>query len=148
MVLSGHIDEKNRLWAEITVGGEHNQQTIPALIDTGFTGELQLPLKIAVPLGLRLEGAAQYQLADGSVTKQMLFSASIVWGTTTRLVTLNVADTDTALIGGGLLHGYVLLVDFEKRQLIIKEPHTDEPSTSATPDPAPPKDLKGEDKKL
>ena len=137
MVLSGHIDEKNQLWVEITVGGEHNQQTIPALIDTGFTGELQLPLKVAVPLGLRLEGAARYQLANGSVTQQMLFSASILWGTTTRLVTLNVADTDTALIGGGLLHGYVLLVDFDKKQLIIKEPHTDEPATPATPDASP-----------
>ena len=144
MVLSGHIDEKNQLWAAITVAGQHNQRTISALIDTGFTWELQLPLKVAVPLGLRLEGAAQYQLADGSVTKQMLFSASIVWGTTTRLVTLNVADTDTALIGGGLLHGYVLLVDFEKKQLTIKEPRTDEP---VTPEPAPLKNLKDGNKK-
>lgn len=131
MVLSGQIDEKNQLWVAITVAGQHNQQTIPVLIDTGFTGELQLPLKVAVPLGLRLEGAAQYQLADGSMIKQMLFSASIVWGTTTRLVTLNVADTDTALMGGGLLHGYILLVDFEKKQLTIKEPRTDEPTNPA-----------------
>lgn len=129
MTLEGSIDEKNQLWVDVTVAGQHNQHKVRALIDTGFTGELQLPLNVAVPLGLRLEGAARYQLADGSVIKQMLFSASIVWGTTTRLVTLNVADTDTALIGGGLLHGYTLLVDFDKKRLIVKEPHTDEPES-------------------
>ena len=130
MVLSGHIDEKNQLRVPITVAGQHNQQKVLALVDTGFTGELQLPLKIAVPLGLRLDGVGTFELADGSRSRQMLFSASISWGTTTRLVTVSVTDSDTPLIGGGLLHGYVLLVDFAKKQLILKEPGTDEPQPS------------------
>jgi len=127
MILKGRIDEKNQLWVSITVAGQHNQETISALVDTGFTGELQLPLKIAVPLGLRLEGVGTFELADGSKIKQMLFSASISWGTKTRLVTVNVVDSDTALLGSGLLYGYFMLVDFEKKQLIIKEPGADEP---------------------
>ena len=138
MVLSGHIDERNQLWVEITVGGQHNQQKIPVLVDTGFTGELQLPLKVAVPLGLRLAGVGTFQLADGSRSRQMLFDASISWGTTVRLVTISVTDSDTALLGGGLLHGYVLLVDFEKKILTIKEPGTDEPQES--PPATPPQD--------
>ncbi|GEM_PF-249814 len=131
MILSGQIDERNQLWVEITVAGQHNQETIPVLVDTGFTGELQLPLKIAVPLGLRLDGVGTFELADGSRSRQMLFSASISWGTTTRLVTVSVTDSDTALLGGGLLNGYVMLVDFEQKKLIIKEPGTDEPQASA-----------------
>lgn len=127
MIFLGRIDDRNQLWVKITVVGKHGQQEVEALIDTGFTGELQLPLHVAVPLGLSLAGAATYQLADGSLCKQMLFSASVVWGTTTRLITVNVVDTDTALIGGGLLHGYFLGVDFEKKSLIIKEPYSDEP---------------------
>lgn len=129
MVLSGRIDDRNQLWVDITVAGQHNQETISVLVDTGFTGELQLPLKIAVPLGLRLDGVGTFELADGSRSRQMLFSASISWGTTTRLVTISVTDSDTALLGGGLLHGYVLLVDFDKKQLIIKEPGIDEPQS-------------------
>lgn len=105
-----------------------------ALIDTGFTGELVLPLSIAVPLGLRLAGATNYYLADGTVRPSMLFSALISWGTTSREVTATVLDTDAPLIGGGLLHGYVLNVDFEKRQLSIKEPRTDEPSPPPSTD--------------
>lgn len=40
MVLQGRIDEKNQLWVTITVGGSYQKQTIEALIDTGFNGEL------------------------------------------------------------------------------------------------------------
>lgn len=138
MILSGHIDDRNQLWVSITVAGQHNQQTIQVLVDTGFTGELQLPLNVAVPLGLRLDGVGMFELADGSRSRQMLFSASISWGTTTRLVTISVTDSDTALLGGGLLHGYVLLVDFEKKQLIIKEPGTDEPQTTDNSSDNPP----------
>jgi len=135
MVLNGYIDEKNQLWVEITVAGQHNQQRIPVLVDTGFTGELQLPLKIAVPLGLRLAGVGTFVLADGSRSREMLFDASISWGTTVRSVTVSVMDSDTALLGGGLLHGYVLLVDFEKKLLTIKEPGTDEPQASTVVTP-------------
>ena len=127
MILQGHIDNRNQLWVPIIVAGRHGQESISALIDTGFTGELLLPLKIAVPLGLQLAGVAPCQLADGSISKQMLFSASITWGTQTRSVTVNVVDVEDALIGGGLLHGYVLLVDFQQKQLIVKEPGTDDP---------------------
>ncbi|MDO8452000.1 MAG: hypothetical protein Q7S76_03980 [bacterium] len=128
MILTGRIDEKNQLWVSMTVGGLHSKQIIEALIDTGFNGELLLPLQIAIPLGLQLAGAASYRLADGSISQQMLFTANIGWGTTNRPTTVSVVNSGTALIGGGLLHGYVLLVDFKKRQLTIKEPGIDEPS--------------------
>ena len=132
MILQGHIDDRNQLWVPITVAGLQGQENISALIDTGFTGELLLPLKIAVPLGLKLAGIAPYQLADGSISKQMLFSAAITWGTQTRAITVNVIDVEHALIGGGLLHGYVLTVDFQQKQLFIKEPGTDEPQTEGS----------------
>lgn len=135
MILQGSIDNRNQLWVPITVTGDHGQHKISALLDTGFTGELLLPLQIAVPLGLKLAGVAPYKLADGSISQQMLFSASITWGTQTRAVTVSVLDVEDALMGGGLLHGYVLLVDFQQKQLIIKEPGTDDPQTA---DPAKP----------
>jgi clan AA aspartic protease len=136
MILQGSIDNRNQLWVPITVAGDHGQQTISALLDTGFTGELLLPLQIAVPLGLKLAGVAPYQLADGSISQQMLFSASVSWGTQTRPVTVSVLDVEDALIGGGLLHGYVLLVDFQQKQLIIKEPGTDDPQIVDSVNPA------------
>ena len=127
MILQGHIDDSNQLWVTIKVGGDHSAQDIRALIDTGFTGDLWLPLRIAVPLGLKLTAISECQLADGSISNQMLFSAVISWGTKTRPITVIVADVEDALIGGGLLHGYTLLVDFQKKRLTITEPGTDDP---------------------
>ena len=122
MVLEGKIDERNQLWVTVTVGGRQKKQTVMAIVDTGFNGELLLPLPVAIPLGLELTSMASYKLADGSVSNQMLFSGSLSWGTTTRPVTINVVGSDTALIGGGLLHDYILLADFNKKKLVIKEP--------------------------
>ena len=129
MYIAGSIDQKNQLWVELTIYGGNGEKTIKALLDTGFTGELLLPLKIAVPLSLKLAGASDCQLADGSISNQTVFYAKVKWGTSEKDVTVNVVDVEHPLIGGGLLHGYTLIADFEKRMLIIKEPRVDEPST-------------------
>jgi predicted aspartyl protease len=77
-----------------------------------------------------LIGVAPYELADGSIINQMLFSASVVWGTTARAASVNVADSDTPLLGSGLLHGFSITIDFAQKVFIIKEPDTDEPQPS------------------
>lgn len=136
MTIDGRIDEKNQLWVEVTVGEGGNKKTLEVLVDTGFSGELQLPISIAVPLGLKLVGVAPFELADGVSRPKMLFSSSISWGTTTRPVTITVTGSSTSLLGSGLLNGYVLLADFQKKTFVIKEPNFDEPQVlfdSGTP---------------
>lgn len=129
MVLLGRIDERNQLWISLTVGGSTQKRTIEVLVDTGFSGELALPLQIAIPLGLQLTAAGEYQYANGSRSIEMVFTGSLDWGSKNRLVAVNVLNSDVPLLGGGLLHGYILLVDFEKKKLVIKEPGVDEPAT-------------------
>ena len=122
-MLNGEINEKNQLSVSIIVHGQQGQSaTVPALVDTGFTGDLQLPLTIAIPLGLRLDAVGTFEYADGRTARKMLFSATITWGTTTRPVTVSVVDSNTALLGTGLLHGYTLNADFAKKQFSIQEP--------------------------
>lgn len=122
MVLSGRIDEKNQLWVPLIVGGLTQKRKIEVLVDTGFSGELALPLQLAIPLGLQLTAAGEYQYANGSRSIEMIFTGSLDWGSKNRLVAVNVLNSDVPLLGGGLLHGYTLTVDFKKKKLTIKEP--------------------------
>lgn len=123
MNITGRIDEKNQLWVEVTVGKEGStQQTLECLVDTGFTGEIQLPISVAVPLGLKLIGAASFELADGVGRAKMLFEGDICWGTTTRAVTAIVSPSSTPLLGSGLLSGYELIANFKTKKFSIKEP--------------------------
>jgi clan AA aspartic protease len=121
MVLTGYIDERNQPWVEITVGEGDNKKTLHVLVDTGFTGELQLPLAIAVPLGLKLVGVAPFEFADGSSSRKMLFSGVISFGKEQQPVTITVSNSNTPLLGTGLLSGYTLLIDYVEKQFTIKE---------------------------
>ena len=123
MIFKGDIDSDNFLWVKLIVVGTHRQQTIHAIIDTGFTGELMLPKEIATNLGLKQAGVAPCQYADGTQRDVPLYTATIRWGSKQQQATVHVHEKPTyASIGGGLLHDYILHADFSKNQLIIKEP--------------------------
>jgi len=126
MIIKGIIDGQNRLWVKIRVAGYHGGREIKFRVDTAFDGELSLPVSLAVPLGLALVGESEYGIAGGGTHKPLKFTASIQWGSKNKLATADVDQGTTPLIGMGLLNGYVLLADFDKKELVIKEPESGE----------------------
>ena len=64
----GYLDGDGHPRVTIRVRGTHPTEfaEIDALLDTGFTGFLMLPIAKALPLGLALYGTGDYNLADGS----------------------------------------------------------------------------------
>ncbi len=50
---------------------------VDALLDTGFTGFLMLPIAKALPLGLALYGTGDYKLADGSPISWFLAEGTV-----------------------------------------------------------------------
>ena len=74
------------------------------IIDTGFTGFIQLPLQHAFSLKLPLEGTASYTLADGSQSACLVALAKTTFGDkkVVGAVTLAPGSTDI-LVGMGFL---------------------------------------------
>ncbi len=120
MIINGIVDN-DQLWVKIKVSGYHGSKDIFFRIDTGFDGELSIPIQLAVPLGLALVGESEYGIAGGGKSNPLKFVASIQWGSQTKLVSADVDRTSIPLLGMKLLHDYILLADFKKKELIIKE---------------------------
>jgi predicted aspartyl protease len=76
---TGYLDKAGHPHIKIRVWGlaEAFAQEFEAMIDTGFSGYLSLPLVRAFPLALTLFGTTQYELADGSMSPKLIAHGSI-----------------------------------------------------------------------
>ena len=134
---SGHPHVKVRIWGL----DEQFAQEFEAMIDTGFTGFLSMPITAAFPLALTLFGTTNYELADGSISPKLLG-----YGT----VELQGEKADGSIVleskSNGLLLGMEFLRSLNKALLLSKngvvlvddhDPPKEEPP--ATPAPEAPK---------
>jgi predicted aspartyl protease len=92
----GYLDTNGHPRLTIRISGTHPTATavVEAMIDTGFTGFLMLPIAQALPLGLALYGTGNYTLADGSSVTNFLAEGTVTVLTPTVVPVL--ASTLTA----------------------------------------------------
>jgi clan AA aspartic protease len=83
---------------------------VDAVIDTGFTSSLTLPLAVVATLGMARQSGGSALLADGSVRPFDIYAAEVNWGGTWRPVLAWVVG-DEVLLGMGLLTGHQLRVE-------------------------------------
>jgi len=122
--IRGRLDAYHQPRVAITVRGARRDVTLEAVIDTGFDGQLCLPVSLAVEIGLELYGAQQTQLADGSIKSDLVFlgQAGFV-GQRTQEVEILLTESDDALLGVGFLMDWRLEIDFSQR-LVQLHPRT------------------------
>jgi clan AA aspartic protease len=103
----------SRLEAVLNVhvqGPDGRSETLPAVIDTGFSGFITLPPDLIAQMGLTFAGPDRFVLADGNEALVRAFDATVVWNGRPRRVLAHEANTD-ALIGMALLRSTRLTMD-------------------------------------
>jgi clan AA aspartic protease len=111
MTMFGRVNQNREAVIKVViVGVESRKIAIDAVIDTGFNGDLILPLEIILELGLKLQGYQKAVLGDGTTSQFQVYAVDVIWNGSIKIVEVNAA-TSGALIGMGLLEGYKLEMD-------------------------------------
>jgi len=105
-VFKGFINKND--YPIITVDLEN--KPIDVLVDTGFNGELMLPLSAIEKLNLKSVGDESYKTASGDVINTTFYFANLSWFN--RIIKVGVLATtgENALLGMGLILPHTLLV--------------------------------------
>lgn len=84
--------------------------TVDAVIDTGFTSFLSLPLSIITNLGLPWHYRDIGTLGDGSEVVFEIYKASVIWDGIEQIVDVAASDANP-LVGMGLLYGFKIQIE-------------------------------------
>jgi clan AA aspartic protease len=110
-MMQGIVDQNCEATVRLVVGNADSQrQMIDAVIDTGFTGFLTLPLSVLTNLNLRAYRREEGILGDGSTCIFDVYRGLIIWDGELRRIDINESDT-APLVGMSLLYGYRMQLD-------------------------------------
>ena len=83
----------------------------PFVVDTGFSGELTLPVQDVETLQLQLIGTKRALLADNTASEHPVYRANILWDGVEKSVVV-MAMGERPLLGTALLEGHSLKIRF------------------------------------
>jgi clan AA aspartic protease len=110
-MMHGIVDRNCEATIRLVVGNVDSQrQVIDAVIDTGFTGFITLPLAVITSLDLKLYGREEGTLGDGSSCIFDVYTGLVIWDGELRRIDVNASEA-TPLVGMSLLYGYRMQLD-------------------------------------
>jgi clan AA aspartic protease len=123
-MIQGWLREDGQAVVELeVVCSDRSSHTVPAIIDTGFNGQVSLSRQVVDELDppLTYEGTVEVELASGMVIEEDVYSGTIRFDGQELTAEIIIADSEDTLIGTGLLLGKVLLINFVTRKVIVKD---------------------------
>ena len=122
MFLKGHItkDLEPVLSDLFVLGKRGGKILIPAIMDTGFNGELALPLKFKSSCKLSPFGIKSFELANGHIVQQEVFLATLLIGEKTFPVEATLTRSSTALVGMELIRNRIAVFNLKTNKIEIK----------------------------
>ncbi len=100
-----------------TPTGEH----LDVVVDSGFNGELMLPVSLIKRLKLSEAGPIQTELADGSTVWTTLYAGEIIWFGQTKSVWIQATNADEGLLGTELFQGCRVELDPDADVVIFRK---------------------------
>jgi len=107
---------------KIEVIGAKRKLPIRAVIDTGFSGELCIPVDDAIRLGLELVGKDEVEYADGRREQELFFKGAVRILGEVKDVKIFLTESQDSLIGTDLLEDCQLVIDFPKGDVQLTRP--------------------------
>jgi clan AA aspartic protease len=109
-MMFGVVNDNCEAMIKVAVGHTDAPKIIiDAVIDTGFTSFLSLPLTTIAALELPWSGLDFGTLGDGREVMFEMYTASVIWDGQVRIVDVVASEADP-LIGMSLLYGYDLRI--------------------------------------
>jgi clan AA aspartic protease len=110
-MMHGIVDQNCEAMIRLVVSNaDKERQVIDAVIDTGFTGFLTLPLTVLTTLDLQAYSREEGTLGDGSSCIFDVYSGFVIWDGEFRRIDINASEA-SPLIGMSLLYGYRVQFD-------------------------------------
>ena len=121
--IDGHVDfstlsPKVRIQL---ISSSNEEIELPAIVDTGYNGELILPEGKVKEMGLEFLGTIDSELANGQIAEVDLFRGRINWFDAVHEVAVGASQSDDALLGTLLLADCELRVDFKQGWVRVEQ---------------------------
>lgn len=97
------------------------RRKFPVLVDTGFSGELCLPLHTIKEMAFKRYWREPFVLADGRIVRADVYKGQVQWVNRTRSVEVIALEAPQGLLGTQLLQGCRLTVQFRRRRVVIAQ---------------------------
>lgn len=121
MFLTGFIDEDLIPYLNEIFIIDRNNTLIPikAVLDTGFNGELALPLNFKDICDLTYLGDVQSVLGDGSVIDDATYEGKIIVGNEPYTVIISFTEDDEALLGMPIFEDKIITLNLKNNTITI-----------------------------
>jgi predicted aspartyl protease len=113
MLILGTFDSSGNAIINIRVAGASGSKNYDAIIDTGFSGFVALPIFELIELGLTTQGATNVMLGDGSIITNLVSSADVSLGTQVENGTILLDENSS-----DVLIGMAFLREFKKSLIL------------------------------
>ena len=117
--IEGRIDNLLSPRLKVKVAGLRGIIELDAIVDTGFNGDLCIPITLAVQLGLILEYVHEVELADGSRKRVPVYSCDVELNGLKRRAEVILTDGTDALIGANMLKTSRITINYIARKVIM-----------------------------